>query len=175
MNRKFISVVYTLGSVIVSVCPSVRLFFFFFKSPGANKPTRVVNRSGLARTHHIPNSTRRSYHIQKSLDKQVKFRKSCANICIFLLILVSALVRERFFLHPESTRNQPAVRIPYASDLNKQVELRNICIFLLILVSAREELGSIPWTRLGFFLVFFCVFFFFFLPVASLKNIGVPP
>ena len=169
MNRKFISVVYTLGSVIVSVCPSVRLsvcpsvrFCFFCKSPGANKATRVVTRSGLARTHHIPNSTRRSYHIQKSLDKQVKFRTSCANICIFLLILVSALVRERFFLHPESTRNQPAVRIPYASDLNTQVELRNICIFLLILVSAREELGSIPWTRLGFFLVFFWFFFGFF-------------
>ena len=49
-----------------------------------------------------------------------------------------------------------------AMKINKQVELRNICIFLLILVSAREELGSIPWTRLGFFLVFFCVFFFFF-------------
>ena len=77
---------------------------------------------------------------------------------------MSALVRERFFLHPESTRNQPAVRIPYASDLNKQVELRNICIFLLILVSAREELGSIPWTRLGFFYDhrFFLFFLFFF-------------
>ena len=68
-------------------------------------------------------------------------------------------MRERFFLHPESTRNQPAVRIPYASDLNKQVELRNICIFLLILVSAREELGSIPWFFFGFFLVFFFIFF----------------
>ena len=107
MNRKFISVVYTLGSVIVSVCPSVCpsvRFCFFCKSPGANKATRVVTRSGLARTHHIPNSTRRSYHIQKSLDKQVKFRKSCANICIFLLILVSAHT---------GVPNQPEINPPF--------------------------------------------------------------
>ena len=113
--------------------------------------------------HHIPNSTRRSYHIQKSLDKQVKFRKSCANICIFLLILVSAHT---------GVPNQPEINPPFVSHMpvilfNTQVELRNICIFLLILVSAREELGSIPWTRLGFF----WFFFLFFLPVASLKRV----
>ncbi len=72
-----ISVVFTLGSVNVSVRPSVRLVCFLFSvySPGANKATRFVTTSGLAQTQNNPELVRIRY--ASDLNKAVACRKMC--------------------------------------------------------------------------------------------------
>ena len=86
-------------SVRLSVRPSVRpsVFFFFVSRQALTRPRESLPGQDLPEpiTSRIEPAVRITF--KKSLDKQGEFRKTSANICIFLLILDSTVATRFFF------------------------------------------------------------------------------